>query len=705
MKGINRGRFTISLFIITLLFSMLSCANGQQQSDNNETSHKYTNLLIEESSPYLLQHAHNPVNWYPWGDQAFDKAKKEDKLVLISVGYSSCHWCHVMEEESFEDTTIAKFMNENFVCIKVDREERPDVDQIYMTAVQLMTGSGGWPLNCFALPDGRPVYGGTYFPSNDWMELLQNLALTYKKDKNSFEEYATNLTKGIKESELIEGVKTEGKVDMTVLDRMVENWQSSFDKKLGGPDRAPKFPIPNNYRFLMQYAYENNHDELMTYVDLTLEKMALGGIFDQIGGGFARYSTDSKWKVPHFEKMLYDNAQLISLYSLAYQRTKKPLYKSIVYKTIDWLEREMMTPKGAFWSALDADSEGKEGKFYVWTAEEVKSALTDEEFELAKAYYNLNLKGKWEGKYILLRDDDFDSKGFGLDEEGLVKSIKNIDTKLLQARSKRIRPRTDDKILTGWNAMMISALSEAAMVFDEERFKKMAIKNSNWVVKNQFKKDGGLWHTHKDGKSKIDGFLDDYAFTITGFTKLYELTFDESWLVKARDLIEYVNAHFYDQNSGMYYYTSSSSQALIARKMEVNDNVIPSSNSEMANALYQIGTLLDSNTYKTSAENMFLNIQDDMTSYPTSFSNWGLLAFKLGIPYYEIAITGKEWENKVQELNQQYIPNKLLMGGEKGNIPLLEGKFIGETTIFVCVNKSCKMPVVEVSEALKQMEE
>ncbi len=685
---------------------MVACANSQEQSDKSETLHEHTNLLIDESSPYLLQHAHNPVNWHPWGDAAFEKAKSEDKLVLISVGYSACHWCHVMEEESFEDTVVAKFMNENFVCIKVDREERPDVDQIYMNAVQLMTGSGGWPLNCFALPDGRPVYGGTYFPTNNWMELLQNLALTYEKDKGSFEKYATNLTEGIKQSELIEGVKEGSDVEVSVLNEMVNEWQNSFDKRLGGPNRSPKFPIPNNYSFLMQYAHEFDNKELMNYVDLTLDKMALGGIFDQIGGGFARYSTDAKWKVPHFEKMLYDNAQLIALYSQAFQRTKKHLYKDVVYKTVGWLEREMATEKGAFWSALDADSEGEEGKYYVWSIDEIRTALTEEEFGFAKTYYSLNAKGKWEGKYILLRDQaEVGKEIFGLSSDREVKEmIELINGKLLKVREQRVKPRADDKILTSWNAMMINGLAQAAMAFNDDRFKKLALKNANWLSKNLIKNNGGLWHTHKNGTSKIDGFLDDYAFTITAFTKLYELTFDENWLVRARDLTEYVNQHFYDQNSGMYFYTSNISQTLIARKMEVNDNVIPASNSEMANALYQLGTLLDSNGYKTTAKKMLLNVQADMASYPSSYSNWGILSLKLGIPYYEIAITGKDWQSKVQELNEYYIPNKLLMGGKSGNIPLLEGKFIGETTIFVCVNKSCKMPVVQVDEAIKQME-
>ena len=705
MKGLNKINLIKQFSMISFIWLFIGCANSQQQSENMEEQFEHTNLLINESSPYLLQHAHNPVNWYPWGDAAFEKAKNENKLVLISIGYSSCHWCHVMEHESFEDSTVAAMMNEHFVCIKVDREERPDVDQIYMNAVQLMTGSGGWPLNCFALADGRPVYGGTYYPKNNWMELLTNLSTTYEKDKSRFEEYAENLTNGIQESELIEKPVEDTPIRKALLKEMTDKWATTFDKKEGGPNRSPKFPIPNNYMFLMQYGQLTENDELLAYVDLTLQKMALGGIYDQVGGGFARYSTDEFWKVPHFEKMLYDNAQLVSLYSLAYQRTKNPLYKHIVYQTIDWLEREMVANDGGFMSALDADSEGEEGKFYTWTKTELKSILNEADFELVKDYYNLNQKGAWEGKYILLRElkDSNAVKKFGLSKDELTQKMDAINAQLLAARSKRIRPGIDDKILTSWNGMMIAGLADAAMAFNEPAFGKLSIKHAKWLLKNMVANDGSLMHTHKNNKSKIDGFLDDYAFTSTAFIKLYELTFDEFWLEKANQFVSYAITHFKDPKSGMFYFTSNVSESLIARKMEINDNVIPASNSEMANALYDLGTLLDSANYQNIAIQMLTNIQADMVSYPSGYSNWAILHTKLSFPYYEIAVTGKDWQLKLNELNEFYLPNKLLMGGEKGNLPLLEGKFIGETTIFVCVNKSCQMPVTKVEDALKQM--
>jgi len=701
MNITNLIRYATLMLVIAI---SSSCANGQKKKEVTP-EYLYTNALINESSPYLLQHSHNPVNWYPWGDEAFQKAKKEDKLVLISIGYSSCHWCHVMEHESFEDTLIAKIMNDNFICIKVDREERPDVDQIYMSAVQLMTGRGGWPLNCFALPDGRPVYGGTYYPKNDWEVLLNDLSTTYQRDKGKFETYAKNLTEGIKESELIKSPVENTGIDNTILEKYYTAWESSFDYKEGGANRSPKFPLPNNFKYLMSYAHLSQNEELMDYVDLTLHKMALGGIYDQVGGGFARYSTDVKWKVPHFEKMLYDNGQLVGLYSQAYQRTKSDLYKHTVYQTIDWLEREMTTSEGAFLSALDADSEGEEGKFYVWSKEELKSLLTSAEYEFTKTYYNVGPKGAWEGHFILLKDlkDTNYASVNGLTNEELKAQVDDINSKLLTARSKRIRPGIDDKALTSWNALMLHGLVEASMAFNEPRFKALALKNAKWILKYQLKKDGSLFHTYKDGESKIDGFLDDYAFTITAFIKLYEVTFDEKWLQHAKKMADYAVSNFKDKNSGMFYFTSSSSQVLIARKMEVNDNVIPSSNSEMAKALHTLGSLLDINEYKTMATQMLLNVQADMAGYPSGYSNWALVHLQMSKPYYEVAITGKEWTEKVSELNKHYIPNKVIMGGEDGDIPLLEGKFIGETTIFVCVDRACQMPVTKVEDAIQQM--
>lgn len=671
-----------------------------------DDSTKNANALIHESSPYLLQHAYNPVDWMPWGDAAFEKAKQEDKLVLVSIGYSSCHWCHVMEGESFEDEGVAEIMNEHFVCIKVDREERPDVDNIYMTAVQLMTGSGGWPLNCFTLPDGRPVFGGTYFQKNKWVDILESLSSGYKKDKAEYENYASKLTEGIAQTEIITVAKEEVPFNRAMLDAMMQNWKPTFDSERGGNQRAPKFPLPNNYEFMMDYGIHYDDQEVLNHADLTLTKMAWGGIYDQVGGGFARYSTDMSWKVPHFEKMLYDNGQLVSLYSKAFQRTKDPLYKEIVYQTIDWLEREMTTEENSFYSALDADSEGEEGKFYVWEKDEMKEVLGSD-YDWVKTYYNVGPKGMWEGNFILLRDESdssfADSQGWSREE--LRKKVNKVNKKLLDARSKRIRPGLDDKSLTSWNAIMMIGLLDAYAAFDDDRFLELARNNAQWILDYQVTDEGGLYHSYKEGVSKIDGFLEDYAFTISACLKLYESTFEEDYLTKADQLTRYAIDHFYDDKSGMFFFTSSSGDELISRKMEINDNVIPASNSEMGRALFKLGSFLDNQDYKDKASQMLTNVYADMPTYYSGYTNWGVLCMNIIQPYFEIAVTGPKWETKLAEFNQDYHPNRILMGGTQGKLPLLEGKFGDETTIYVCVNKSCMRPVQTVADAVDQMEQ
>lgn len=698
------------LLVLNLTVSLLlfACSGNSQRDDHNVQSedYKYTNDLVNETSPYLLQHAHNPVNWMPWGDEAFEKAEAENKLVLVSIGYSSCHWCHVMEHESFEDEKVAELMNEKFVCIKVDREERPDVDQVYMNAVQLMTGSGGWPLNCFTLPDGRPIHGGTYFQKNQWVQLLENLSYKYEKEPKDVIAFAERLTEGVQQTELIETPVEGIQFSNEKLDSLVTIWEPNFDPKDGGNNRDPKFPLPNNYEFLMQYAFHNSDTSVMEHVDLSLEKMALGGIYDQVGGGFARYSTDMIWKVPHFEKMLYDNAQLVSLYSHAYQRTKSPLYKHVVYQTLEWVYREMMTKEGSFYSALDADSEGEEGKFYVWSKDELKETLGDD-FDFVKDYYNVGTKGLWEGNYILLRTEDNAAfaASHNMSVEEVEKKAEEINSKLLKKRSERIRPGLDDKSLTSWNAMMLTGFLDAYQAFDEKIFLNAALTNAKWLEKNQLNEDGSLYHTYKQGKSTINGFLEDYCFSIQAFIRLYEVTFDPHYLEQADLMAQYALTHFYDEKSGMFFFSSDQEGQLIARKMEVSDNVIPASNSAMARVLYDLGILLDKRDYKEKAKQMLANVYSDMHVYGSNYSNWGILALNVTHNYYELAITGKGWKEKQKELNNFYIPNKLLMGAEKeSDLAILEGKFMDETTIFVCIEGACKMPTNEIGEALKQID-
>ncbi len=672
------------------------------------TEHAHTNALINETSPYLLQHAHNPVDWVAWNDESLARAKKEQKLMLISIGYSACHWCHVMEHESFEDSTVAAFMNEHFVCIKVDREERPDVDQVYMSAVQLMTGRGGWPLNCFALPDGRPLYGGTYFPKEQWMDVMEKVSGIWENDREKALEYATNLTKGIKESELIQ--RNAGKAEFTSEEVRtdVQKWKLDFDNREGGPNRAPKFPLPNNYEFLLRYAFLNDDGEVKNHVALTLEKMAFGGIYDQIGGGFARYSVDAIWKVPHFEKMLYDNAQLVSLYSEAFQATKNPLYKEIVDQALAFIHREMTSDEGAFYSALDADSEGEEGKFYVWKEDELKSTL-GKDLDWVKDYYNINQKGFWEhGNFILLRDEtDVEfakSKGWSVAE--LKQKVTAANTLLLKERSKRIRPGLDDKQLTSWNALMLKGYADAYRVFGTEAYIQAALKNADFILKKQRTKDGGLWHNHKQGRSTINGFLEDYCFTIEAFISLYQATFDRKWLDEADALAQYTIAHFHDAETGMFFFNSNSDAQLIARKMELTDNVIPSSNSSMAKGLFYLGHYLDRKEYLDISEQMLHNVKPSLSQGASWYSNWLELMLHHTHPFYEVAMVGPEAETKRAEMEQHYHPNKLLAGGETENgLPLLENRAVqGETRIYVCVDKACQMPVREVGEAVGQME-
>ena len=680
--------------------------NIEQLVENDTKKHKHTNNLINETSPYLLQHAHNPVNWHAWGDEALAKAKAENKLLLISIGYSACHWCHVMEHESFEDSTVAQLMNDNFICIKIDREERPDIDQIYMNAVQLMTGRGGWPLNCFALPTGEPFYGGTYFPKDQWIQLLNNVSNEYKVAPERVNEYAQKLTEGVRTSEMLPMVTDKTPFSINTVDAGVVKIKNQFDYLEGGGAQAPKFPIPNNYQFLLHYYHYSKDKELLDIIELTLDKMAYGGIYDQIGGGFARYSTDKYWKAPHFEKMLYDNGQLVSLYSDAYQLTKNPLYKHVVYQTLEYIEREMTAKNGAFYSSLDADSEGEEGKFYVWSKEELEQIL-QEDFEIAKEYYNINSLGKWEDHYILLRkkEDKKIAKLFNISEGELQQKVDRINSVLLKERAKRIRPGLDDKTLTSWNALMLKGYVDAYNVFGDEEFLKAAIKNATFIANTQIRKGGGLNHNYKNGISNLDGYLEDYSFTIEAFIALYQATFDEKWLTHATGLTDYAIAHFYDSKSGFFFFTSNNAKGLVARKMELTDNVIPASNSSMAKALFLLGEINYNKDYSTKSKQMLKNIEAQIPQSISGYSNWAMLMLNNVKPFYEIAITGKKAHLKRQELNANYLPNKLIVGSIKeSNLPLLEMKQVnGMTLIYVCYNKTCQKPVEEVKEALEQI--
>lgn len=693
------------LFIV--LFALALSSSCVQSQENHNMEHEHTNELINETSPYLLQHAHNPVDWRPWGEEAFAKAKAENKLVIVSIGYSACHWCHVMEHESFEDDSASAVMNDRYVCIKVDREERPDVDQIYMNAVQLMTGRGGWPLNCIVLPDGRPIWGGTYFRKDKWIEQINQIADFYETQPDKAIEYAVKLTQGIKQSELVVLNKEEAAFDKSKLEEVYVSWEQRFDNVEGGPDRSPKFPIPNNYQFLLRYAHLSNNQAALDHVKLTLDKIAYGGIYDHLGGGITRYSTDELWKVPHFEKMLYDNGQIISLYSEAYQKFKDPDYKNLIYGTLAFIERELMSEEGAFYSALDADSDGEEGKFYIWKKEELTTLLGDN-YELFADYYNVNRKGYWEhDNYILLRDEDEETlaKKHNLSKEDLQAKMTTSQAILMKERDTRIRPGLDDKTLTSWNGLMLKGYVDAYLTFGDQHFLDVALENANFILSKQLRKDGGLNHSYKEGRTTINGYLEDYAFVIDAFLKLYEATFDDLWLKEADALMAYSVEHFYDYDSGMFFFTSDEDPALIARKMEVNDNVIPASNSAMANNLFVLSHHYDRADYKQKSIQMLNNVIDKVASYPAGYSNWLNLFINQVYPFYEVAIVGKEATNKSVELHNTYVPNKMLCGSTKSSkLPLLENRYTkGQTRIFVCENKVCQMPTEDSEKALELM--
>jgi len=660
------------------------------------------NNLINASSPYLLQHAYNPVEWHEWNESSLQKAKAENKLIIVSVGYSACHWCHVMEHESFESHEVAEVMNKHFVCIKVDREERPDIDQIYMMAVQLMNGNGGWPLNAICLPDQRPVYGGTYFRKADWINILLNLANLWEKEPEKAVRYADRLTEGLQQAELIEAANTELTFNQQHLEEIVQPWKRNFDAIEGGYNRAPKFPLPNNWTFLLRYGHLSNDQSVMMQVMTTLEAMATGGIYDQIRGGFARYSVDNRWHVPHFEKMLYDNAQLVSLYAEAYQCLKLAPYAQVIRETIGWIDREMTSPEGLFYAALDADSEGVEGKFYVWSAEEFDNVV-GEHRELLRAYFDVTEEGNWEEEKVnvlrRLHNDEALITEHKLTKTTFDDIIETSKNKLLAVRNKRVRPGLDDKCLTAWNAQMIKGLVDAAQALADDTYYERAKKAANFILNHLVDEDGGLYRNYKNGKVSINGFLDDYAFLIEALLALYEVDFNEAWLNEANELAEYVLANFVDEQNNMLFYTSKKGERLIAQKHEVMDNVIPASNSVMAQNLHRLGLLFDDERYLQTASIMLKAVQPRIKSYGSAYSNWSIQLLNEVYGINEIAIAGKDFRSVKRDFDQHYIPNKIYLAGLKSNLPLLQHKQSEETKIYVCKNKTCQLPVATIDEA------
>lgn len=686
------------LKIFITVFILISCDDNMNKGNN----------LKNETSPYLLQHVENPVNWNPWDKKYLDKAKKENKLVIISIGYASCHWCHVMERESFQDSTVAKLMNDKFISIKVDREERPDIDQVYMNAIQLITGSGGWPLNVITLPDGRPIWGGTYFSKGQWISALKQISEIYETEPEKFISYAKRVQEGINTlNDVVMQTDSFENIDINKYSKLL---LKNIDEEFGGFNGAPKFMMPNNLNFLLRYSVQEKQEKSKDKILSTLDKMAYGGIFDHVEGGFSRYSVDERWHIPHFEKMLYDNGQLMSLYSVGYKISDKDLYKDVVYKIHEYIDSEMKDISGGYYSSLDADSKlddgtYAEGEYYSWEKEELERII-GENFDLFSEYYNVNDNGFWEeeNKYVLIRsisDIEFINKN-KLDSATFQKIKSEWIYKLKLAKIDKKKPSLDYKIITSWNGLMISGYVDAYKSFNDEIFKNEAINAGEFIFKNLIKKDGGLHHNFVNGKSKINGYLEDYATVIQASLDLYEVTLNQKWIERALNLSEYVLSNFSGVESELFYFTSSQDEDLISRSVEFRDNVIPSSNSIMAKNLFRLYHYFDKQEYYEKAQNMSLSVTAEFETYPSGYTNWFDLIYNFKSNYYEIAVVGENSIKQVEEINKKYIPNKLIIGSKsENNLPLLKNRYVeGKTLIYVCVNKACKMPTEDLDEAL-----
>lgn len=685
-----------------------------------------TNRLAKETSPYLLQHAHNPVDWYPWGEEALQKAAAEDKPILVSIGYAACHWCHVMERESFERNEVAALMNEHFINIKVDREERPDVDHLYMDAVQAMTGSGGWPLNVFLTPERKPFYGGTYFPPQraynraSWTEVLSAVAKSYREKRNEINEQAENLMEHLQASNAFGTEATAAVLSAEKMHEAFANVMKSADRAWGGFGRAPKFPQTFTINFLLQYAFKNElkstdshsspffQGEALQQALLSLNKMIQGGIYDHIGGGFARYSTDTEWLVPHFEKMLYDNALLVATLADAYSLTKNQTYGQVIEETLAFVERELLHPDGGFYSALDADSEGEEGKFYVWKYEEIQEALGAEAHVFCD-YFDISPTGNWEGKnipWVKVPLEEFAAQN-KLDTAALSELIADAKQSLLAERGKRVRPQLDDKILLNWNALMNTAYSKAFAATGTQHYREIAEQNMAFLLSAFTNGSGHLHHSWKDGQAKHPPFLDDFAFLIAAQLDLAEVTADYSYLEKAKELADRALANYADDASPYFFYTQEGQADILIRKKEIYDGATPSGNAVMAVNLYRLGFLLDKLDWRKRAEDMVQAMGEMPIKYPTSFGVWLSLLYEMMSGTAEIAIVGEDYREWLAALQATYLPHKLMMAApeEMTAFPLLAGKKgEGKTHLFLCRNYACQSPVSTLAEAFNLLE-
>lgn len=670
-----------------------------------------TNKLIHETSPYLLQHSNNPVDWYPWCDEAFEKATSEDKPIFLSIGYSTCHWCHVMERESFEDNEVAKFLNANFISIKVDREERPDVDTVYMKVCQMLTGSGGWPLSIFLTPDKKPFYAGTYFPKKNmygrigFLELLEQISSKWISDRDTIINSSDKLSAMIIYENIPSEIPSEDILNITFI-----NFKERFDSKYGGFSHSPKFPTPHNFLYLMEYGTKMNNQTAIDLSLSSLDSIFKGGIYDHIGGGFARYSTDNKWLVPHFEKMLYDNALLIKAYTNAWLLTKKTYYKIVVEETIEWVKREMTHPEGGFYSALDADSEGEEGKYYIWSFNEIKSLLNNDIDAFFIELYDITQGGNFEGNNIPnLINKEIDTIFSDLE---LVNNINTIKMKLLDYRNNRIPPHKDDKILTSWNGLMISALTYAGTAFDRKDYVEMATKAATFITNNLIDNNGRLYISYRETRSNQKGFLDDYSFFVMSLIDLYEKTLNISWLTKAIELTENMVQLFKDNENGGFYLYGNDSEQLILRPKEAYDGAIPSGNSVAAMNLLKLAHLTERTEFMSEFESVVKSFANEIVEYPIYYTNMLIALLNYYKPSANIIITGKLNEPSVTKFLSKLFKEPfsyttlLLNDGSKEllniNNNLISNVRLNEKpTFYICRNFSCETPENDYNLALK----
>ncbi len=678
------------------------------------------NRLAEETSPYLLQHKDNPVDWYPWGEEALKRSREEDKPILLSVGYSACHWCHVMERESFEDEQTARMMNEHYVNVKVDREERPDIDSIYMSAVQALTRHGGWPMTVFLTPDGAPFYGGTYFPPvpsrgmPSFQQVLLSLADAYENRRDEVLQSAEGVRDYLQAA--TSAAIPKSTLGPELLDAAAESLKSQLDHTSGGFGGAPKFPQPMNVEVLLRHYHRTGDGGSLAGVELTLQKMAQGGIYDHLGGGFARYSVDERWLVPHFEKMLYDNALLVQLYLEVYQATGDDFYKRVAEETLDYVVRDMTSPEGGFYSAEDADSEGMEGKFYVWTPAEIRAALGPEEAELAMRYWGVTEAGNFEGKNILNvpRSPASVAGDLGISRDELDRRIEKARSKLFDVREERVRPGRDDKILSAWNGLMLRSFALAARVLGRDDYRAVAEKNAAFLLE-KLKSDGRLRRSYKDGRARFNGYLEDYAMVSDGLVALYEATFEPRWLSAADSFCDAVFELFWDAGSGTFYDTPADHEELVTRPRDIYDNATPSGTSVAVDVLLKLARLLDRDDYRQRAEAVLENLSGGMEKLPGAFGRLlSALDFHLSSPR-EVVIIGwpeaPDTRTLLETVYARYLPNKVVAGRPEddeestGLIPLLADRPArdGKATAYVCEGYACQSPTTEPEKLEAQL--